>query len=221
MSTPVFRAAGTQAVLADFGGAIDDTIFAHVLALDHALRADQPAWLLETVPAYTSLLIVFDPLAIDHAGVTRHAQSLDTVSSDLRPSAVHTIPVCYEGEAAPDIAQVATTLGMSEEAVVTAHLSGDYRVFMYGFAPGYAYLGGVPDDLHLPRKPAAVRGHPIGSVMVAGPQCLITTLPMPTGWWVIGRTPVRVLDAAAERPFLFDPGDRVCFTRIGLADLHG
>ncbi len=86
---------------------------------------------------------------------------------------------------------------------------------MYGFAPGYAYLSGVPEAIHLPRKPAAVRGYPVGSVMIAGAQCLITTLPMPTGWWVIGRTPLRVLDTDARRPFLFEPGDRVRFVRVG------
>ena len=221
MSAPIFRAAGTGAVLADFGGEISEAVFARVVALDHALTADRAAWLVETVPAYTSLLIVFDPLTIDHAGVTNHVRALETSTSDHVATTTHAIPVCYEGDAAPDIAQVAATLGMSDEAVVAAHLAGDYRVFMYGFAPGYAYLGGVPSELQIPRKPAAVRGHPVGSVMVAGPQCLITTLEMPAGWWVIGRTPARVLDVAAERPFLFEPGDKVRFTRIGVADLNG
>ncbi|WP_211275826.1 5-oxoprolinase subunit B family protein [Sphingomonas mucosissima] len=216
----MFRAAGSDALLADFGGEISEAVFARVVALDHALAADRPAWLVETVPAYTSLLIVFDPLTSDHAEVTNHLRALDTSTADLLPTTTHVIPVCYEGDAAPDITQVAATLGISPEAVIAAHLAGDYRVFMYGFAPGYAYLGGVPGKLQLPRKAAAVRGHPVGSVMVAGPQCLITTLEMPTGWWVIGRTPVRVLDVASERPFLFEPGDKVRFTRIGLADLH-
>lgn len=221
MTTPTFRPAGSGAVLADFGGAIEDDVFARVVALDRALSAQPSAWLLETTPAYTSLLIVFDPLLTDHAAVTQHIQSLDVPPADLAVATTHTIPVCYEGDAAPDIDAVAATLDLSTEAVIAAHLAGDYRVFMYGFAPGYAYLGGVPAALKLPRKAAAVRGHPIGSVMVAGPQCLITTLDMPTGWWVIGRTPARVLDAASDKPFLFEPGDRVRFTRISEAALHG
>jgi inhibitor of KinA len=88
---------------------------------------------------------------------------------------------------------------------------------MYGFAPGYAYMGGVPLALQLPRKPVAERGHPVGSVIIAGPQCLITTLPMPTGWWVIGRTPLAVLDPLGERPFRFDPGDTIRFERMPIA----
>lgn len=215
MSAPVFRPAGAGALLADFGATIDEALFARVVALDRAIAASTPAGLIETVPAYSSLLIVFDPLETDHAAVEAHAATLLDVPADLAAAATHEVPVCYDGEAAPDLSAVAERLGMSTEAAIAAHLAGDYRVFMYGFAPGYAYLGGVPESLHLPRKVAAVRGHPVGSVMVAGPQCLITTLPMPTGWWVIGRTPLRVLDAAAEHPFLFEPGDRVRFTRVG------
>lgn len=221
MTAPAFRPAGSGAVLADFGSTIEEALFARVVALDRALADDRPAWLRETTPAYTSLLIVFDPLITDHAAVTQHLQSLDVPPADLAAATTHAIPVCYDGDAATDIAAVASALGMSVEAVIAAHLAGDYRVFMYGFAPGYAYLGGVPAALQLPRKAAAVRGHPIGSVMVAGPQCLITTLEMPTGWWVIGQTPTRVLDAASDKPFLFEPGDRVRFTRISAAALHG
>ncbi|WP_085809229.1 allophanate hydrolase subunit 1 [Sphingomonas sp. TZW2008] len=216
MSAPVFRAAGAGALLADFGGAIDDAVFARVVALDRALTAAAPEGLIETVPAYTSLLIVFDPLVTDHVAIEAHAAPLAaTLHAHLADAAVHKVPVCYDGAAAPDLAEAAERLGVSPEALITSHLSGEYRVFMYGFAPGYAYLGGVPEAIALPRKPAAVRGYPVGSVMIAGPQCLITTLPMPTGWWVIGRTPLRVLDTDAKRPFLFEPGDRVRFVRVG------
>lgn len=219
MSDPVFRPAGSGALLADFGSAIEERLFARVLSLDHALATARPSWLQETVPAYTSLLIVFDPLAVDHGEVVDYVRAMPSTPVDLLATTTHVVPVCYEGEAAPDISAVATRLGTSVEAVIAAHLAGDYRVFMYGFAPGYAYLGSVPGELQLPRKVAAVRGHAVGSVLVAGPQCLITTLPMPTGWWVIGRTPLRVLDPASEQPFLFEAGDRVRFTRVGLAAL--
>ncbi|WBH16257.1 5-oxoprolinase subunit B family protein [Sphingomonas radiodurans] len=218
MTPPIFRPAGAGALLADFGGAIDEAVFARVVALDRALAHAAPPGLIETVPAYTSLLLVFDPLATDHAAIEAlAAPHAAAPAADFANVATHEVPVCYDCADAPDLAAVAERLAMPPEAVIAAHLAGDYRVFMYGFAPGYAYLGGVPEALHLPRKPAAVRGHPLGSVMIAGPQCLITTLPMPTGWWVIGRTPLRVLDAAAEKPFRFEPGDRVRFTRIAAA----
>ena len=88
---------------------------------------------------------------------------------------------------------------------------------MYGFAPGYAYLGGVPETLHLPRKPAPLRGVPAGSVLIAGAQCIVSTLVMPTGWWIIGRSPTPILTGDPSRPFLFDIGDRVRFQRLSRA----
>jgi inhibitor of KinA len=83
---------------------------------------------------------------------------------------------------------------------------------MYGFAPGYAYLSGLPPPLHLDRKPAPVRNVPAGTVIIAGGMCLITTLTMPTGWWRIGRTETRVLTGDPAHPFAFAVGDRLRFT---------
>jgi inhibitor of KinA len=88
---------------------------------------------------------------------------------------------------------------------------------MYGFAPGYAYLASVPDAIQLPRKAAAVRDVPAGSLLIAGPQCLVTTLTMPSGWWNIGRSPTQILTKDESRPFLFNIGDHVRFRRIGHA----
>ena len=130
------------------------------------------------------------------------------------------VPVCYEPEFSPDLDDVAAAKGMSREAVIAAHAAGTYRVYMYGFAPGYAYLGGVPAEIQVPRKPAPVRGIPKGRVIIAGPQCIIQSLKMPTGWWVIGHTPFKVFDAQASEPFTFAVGDVVRFRRIDRAELQ-
>ena len=95
--------------------------------------------------------------------------------------------------------------------MIAAHLAGRYHVYMYGFAPGYAYLAGVPPALRLNRKPAPLRGVPAGSVLIAGPQCLVSTLTMPTGWWIIGRTPFAVLTGDPDHPFRLQTGDRLRF----------
>jgi inhibitor of KinA len=179
-----------------------------VVALDAALAQSAPAWLVETVPAYASLLVSYDPLETEAGQVERHLRSLEPPASELAGTE-HIVPVDYDG---PDLVAAAARLGLTPEQVAAQHAAGAYRVYMYGFAPGYAYLGGVPETLRLPRKEAPVRGHPPGSVMIAGGQCLITTLPMPTGWWVIGHTAFRVLDPEAGQPFRFAPGDRVRFT---------
>lgn len=125
------------------------------------------------------------------------------------------VDVCYDPDFSPDLESVAEACGLTPEQVIAAHLSGEYSVYMYGFAPGYAYLAGVPASIQVPRKQTAVRDIPAGSVLVAGPQCLITTLKMPTGWWIIGRSPTKILDAKAlDRPFLFDVGNTVRFRRV-------
>lgn len=206
------RPVADHALLVEFGETISEATHAQVLALDQALAARPCPGLCEVIPAFVNLLVDFDPLLTDHATVEAHLRQLAGQAHEPAPPALREVPVCYEE--APDLAEVARQTGLSPEAVIAAHLSGDYKVFLYGFAPGYAYLGGLPEALRLDRKTTPLRGVPAGSVIIAGAQCLITTLTMPTGWWIIGRSPARVLTGEAERPFLFDVGDRVRFRRI-------
>ncbi|MCA0401335.1 MAG: allophanate hydrolase subunit 1 [Proteobacteria bacterium] len=217
---PRFRAVAGHALLAEFGDRIGDEAHASVVDLDRRLSDHPFEGFVEAVPAYVSLLVEFDPLVADHASAEASIRALigERMPATL-PGAAHEVEVCYEADVAPDLAEVAKRLDMSPEAVVRAHLAGDYRVSMYGFAPGYAYMAGVPEAIRLPRKPGPVHGVPAGSVLIAGPQCLVSTLLMPTGWWIIGRSPTRILTGASERPFLFNIGDRVVFRRIERARL--
>lgn len=217
MEFPRLTPVADRAVLVDFGAAVTDSVHDAVLALDRVLRDDPVGGQVEVVPAMVNVLVVFDPLVTDHAKVSGEVEArLGHLRSDALAGAEREVLVCYDGEFGRDLAAVADATGLSAEAVIAAHLAGDYRVFMYGFAPGYAYLTGVPAPIHLPRKSAPVRGVAAGSVIIAGGQCLVTTLTMPTGWWVIGRSPTRILTGDAEQPFLFDVGDRVQFRRVGL-----
>lgn len=212
---PRFSPVAEHGLLVEFGDTIDDAIHARVARLDRALAAAPFPGFLEAVPAYAAILVRFDPLVCDHAAVERAVRALmDAGAEPDDAPAVHDVPVCYDNDLAPDLAAVARAAGLSESDVIAAHLAGCYRVVMYGFAPGYAYLAGVPPAIRLPRKPAAVRAVPAGSVLVAAGQCLVSTLTMPTGWWIIGRSPARILTGRADRPFLFDPGDRVRFRRL-------
>lgn len=215
---PRCRAVADHALLVEFGDVIAGEINDRVRALDAALSQQPFAGFAEAVPAYCSLLVVFDPIVTDHRLAETAVRGLIERASPTPPKGTtREVLVCYDSDLAPDLAQVAARTGLSTEAVIAAHLSGDYRVFMYGFAPGFAYLAGVPAAIRLPRKPAPVRGLPAGSVAIAGPQCLTSTLVMPTGWWVIGRSPTRILTDDSERPFLFDVGDAVVFRRIDRA----
>jgi inhibitor of KinA len=207
---PEARPVGDMGVLLVFGSTVDPAVFDRILALDAALNADPLPGMVETVPAYVTLLIEYDPLVTEFAVVAAAACArLEGVQGVAPEGRTHVIPMLFDG--APDLEEVATRTGLSVDAVVAAHLAAEYRVYMYGFAPGYAYMDGVPKALQLARKPVPVRSRPVGTVMIAGGQCLITTLPMPTGWWVIGQTEVAVLRIDDPEPFLFRPGDRVRF----------
>ena len=212
---PRLRPAGDQGLLVEFGDAVDVAVSERVLAFDAALRAQPFDGFTETVPSYAAVLVGYDPLQTTPGAARAHVEAL--LAEPHPPpaaAALHDVPVCYEQPFAPDLAEVAQRCGMSEEAVIAAHLAGDYRVFMFGFAPGYGYLGGVPEAIRLPRKPNPVRSRPPGSLAIAGPMCLVTTVTAPTGWWVIGRSPARIVSTTRERQFLFEVGDRIRFRRI-------
>jgi len=215
---PQFKAVADHAVLVTFAEEISEDAHAAVIALDKAIAADAPAGVIETVPALVNLLVTFDPIATDHiaveGSVRRCLQGFDI--QEVAGVRRH-VQVCYEEPFSPDLQAVASATGLSTDTVINAHLAGDFQVLMYGFAPGYAYLSGVSEQIQVPRKSAPVRDVPAGSVIIAGPQCLVTTLTMPTGWSIIGRSPTSILTGDPKRPFLLDVGDRVSFERIDLA----
>lgn len=215
---PRCRAVADHAVLIEFGDVISRDVHDQVRRLDATLATSPFEGFTEAVPAYASVLIGFDPLVTDHERVEAALSTrLEERSATHQKGASREVLVCYEDEYAPDLQQIAVLSGLSTEDVIKAHLSGSYSVFMYGFAPGYAYLAGVPEAIQQPRKPTAIRDIPAGSVMIAGPQCLVTTLKMPTGWWIIGRSPTQILLDDIDRPFLFDVGDDVIFRKIDRA----
>lgn len=217
---PDLRPVGDHALAVEFADQLDDAAHAEVLRLDAALAAEPFPGFRETVPSYVALLVVFDPAETDHAAAAAAVRRLLSAPAAPRPEgALREVEVCYAPEVAPDLHAVAEATGLTPEAVIAAHLSGDYRVAMFGFAPGYAYMAGTPAPIRLPRKPAPVRGIPAGAVLIAGPQCLVTTVVMPTGWWIVGRSPTRILGEDAGRPVLLDVGDRVRFRRVGLSAL--
>ena len=216
---PRFVPVADCGLLVEFGESVGGPAHDAVLALDRALAARPVPGQREVVPAYVNLIVVFDPALTDHDAVRAAVgDRLAHPPEGRSEGRLHEVPVCYDDDFGRDLAEVSERSGLAPEAVIAAHLAGDYAVHLYGFAPGYAYLAGVPDAIRLPRKAAPVRGVAAGSVIVAGPQCIVTTLTMPTGWWVLGRSPARILTGDAARPFLFDVGDRVRFRRIDRAD---
>lgn len=209
---PQFRAVAEHGLLVEFGDQIGDAAQNAVLRLDRALVAQPFAGFVEAVPAYVNILVRFDPLRTDHVAVEAAVRHLLISAPDARPEgALRLVDVVYDG---PDLDEVASRCGLTTKAVIEAHLGTTYRVALYGFAPGYAYLSGVAPAIRLPRKEAALRDIPAGSVIIAAGQCIVTTLTMPTGWWIIGHSPTLILDPMGPRPFLFDVGDTVQFRQV-------
>ena len=208
-----------HALLVEFGEVIGDAAHDAVLQLDQALTRQPCQGFSEAIPAFVNLLVDFDPIVTDHAAVEAHVRRLLGSTRHVAPvPRIHEVAVCYEAPFSRDLNEVAERKRLTVEAVIAAHLSGDYQVHLYGFAPGYAYLAGTPEAIQLDRKLQPVRDIATGSVMIAGSMCIMPTLTMQTGWWVIGRSPVKVLTGDPEKPFLFDVGDRIRFKRISADD---
>ncbi|WP_166416027.1 5-oxoprolinase subunit B family protein [Cochlodiniinecator piscidefendens] len=219
MSDPRYHIVGDTGLMLRFGDDIDPITHGQVLAMDRAISASKIKGLRETIPSYAALQIIFDPLITDHDELTAALKALSMDHTDRQTKKTWDVPVCYDPEVAPDLSEVAKLTGLSVEAVINAHLSGDYKTYMYGFAPGYAYMAGVPETLQIPRKTAPVRDVPAGSVIIAGPQCLVTTVKMPTGWWRIGHTDFQMLRATEDNPFPINVGDHLRFKRVSLDEV--
>lgn len=212
---PRFKLVGDAGLLIEFADAYTEADHRRILAFDAAFAADPAPGMKECIPAYASVLLTYDPLMLEPEAVVAHARRL--MAAPPGPAGTPSkrrIRVCYEAAFAPDLPELSDRLGLEPEMIIARHLAGDYRVVAFGFAPGYAYLHGTPEALRVPRKPSARRDVPAGSVIIAGAQCLVTTLTMPTGWWVIGASPEPLLPADRDPPVLFDLGDSVRFSRI-------
>lgn len=216
--TPMAQPVGDCGIMLRFGDRIDQNIHANVVAFHKAAEQAGLDGVTEFVPSYTALFVGYDPLAIDYDTLSTALLALNPDAAEARAPTVWRVPVCYERDLAPDLDEVAAQTGLSTDAVINAHISGTYMIYMYGFAPGYAYLGGVPDILQLPRKETPVRGVPDGTVCIAGPQSLVTTMTLPNGWWRLGRTAFRFLRPDTDNAFPLAVGDQVKFIRVSRDD---
>ena len=211
--------AGDTALTVELGDTVDPAINARVIALDRALADAKLSGIVETVPTYRSLQIHYDPEAILietlTATIARLAVGLD---DSLAAGRRWTVPVAYGGQHGMDLDAVAERTGLTADEVVERHLAGDYRVYMIGFQPGFTYLGGLDPKLHLPRRETPRLKTPAGTISIGGIQAAVASIEAPSGWHLLGRTPVRAFDSGRADPFLFRPGDRVRFERVSAAD---
>ncbi len=215
--------AGDGAVTVEFGSAISPELLAQVAALEQTLdaaraRGELPG-VIETVPTFRSLTVLYDPLVTRRAELDPLLRSLFDQESAVRPAQPRRwrLPVSYGGAFGVDLDAVAAACGKSPDDLVRLHASTELTVYMLGFMPGHPYLGSLPDVLSVPRRREPRVRVPAGSVAIAGRLSTIYPWESPGGWHLLGNCPVPLFDAAATVPVLLAPGDRVAFEPVTAA----
>ena len=215
LSYPRILPCGDTAIAVEFGDRIDAGINQRVIALDHAVREAGLPGVIECVPTYRSLLVHLDPLLADHEELSL---TLAGLATEARARAVNgrrwRVPVVYGGDFGEDLPELAALRGLSPEQVVELHVNSIYRVYMVGFMPGFTYLGGLDPRLAMPRRHTPRQRIPGGSISIGGAQSAIGSIPSPSGWHLIGRTPVLSFHPDRDPVFLFEAGDEITFERI-------
>ena len=214
MRSPRILASGDAALTVEFGSTIDPRLNARVLALDARVAAGVSG-VVETVPTYRSLLVHYDPLATDFARLSEAILALCGDLPDTPAEArIWRIPVVYGGDFGIDLEDVAARHGIAPADVIAKHSAPTYRVYMIGFLPGFSYLGGLDPAIATPRRESPRTDTPAGTISIGGVQALVASIAAPSGWHLLGRTPVRTFMPGREPTFLLGPGDRVRFEAI-------
>ena len=208
-------------MLVKFGERIDPAINRQVHALARRLASAPLAGMGEAVPAYASLLVHYDPAVLAEAPLLEY---LLTQAGGLEveltaPARLVEIPTLYGGDYGPDLAELAALHGLTPEEVVRRHSAAEYLVYMLGFSPGFAYLGGLDPAIATPRLATPRARVPGGSVGIAGSQTGVYPTDSPGGWRLIGWTPLKLFDPAREPPVLLAAGDRVRFVPVQATSL--
>ena len=217
---------GDCALIVEFGNVISEAANRRVLALYEALRSLSFPYLTDLVPAYGSLAVYYDTVALVQT-LDEESTAFETVSDVVRgvlerdegqgkeqtESRHVKVPVCYTPRFGPDLEEMARAKGLSADEIVRLHSERTYKVYMLGFLPGFAYMGEVDERLAMERR-AAPRPVQAGAVGIAGRQTGIYPLDSPGGWHVIGRTPLKLFHKKSDHPVLLAPGDTITFYSI-------
>jgi len=220
-----------QSVTVEFGTVISEKLLHAITGFNQFLLKNPFPGLITTVPAYCTLTVFFDPLQV-LAGelpgetvfdkVSYYLNKINQLKKDglIEKNNEIVIPVYYGGDFGIDISTVAKTNQLSESEVIEKHTSTQYTVYMIGFVPGFAYMGGMDASLQTPRKQVPDAKIPAGSVGIAGMQTGIYPIETPGGWQIIGRTPLKMFDVNRNQPSLLKGGDLVSFRSIDIDEFN-
>ena len=218
--------AGEGCLILEFGNQIQKHVVDQVVSLNAKIIAAQqlnllPA-LLETVPTFRSLAVMFDPLITHPDDLAKQIRSLavEEHTDSVQTGKKYRIPVHYGNESGPDLYSVATMTGLPPKHIVALHQSTVFSVYMLGFLPGFAFMGDTPAQLHLPRRTEPRVRVPAGSVAIANQLTAVYPWDSPGGWHIIGNSPVPLFNGHQQPPALFKAGDTIQFQAIELDQYH-
>ena len=208
--------AGENSLILYFGEEANAEVAAQVQAANNAIREKMADVIIDTVPSYASLLVIFDAYKCDHLQLRQGIRAAveGGTSGEGSEGTVVTLPVYYSEESGPDLKLISERSGLSVEEVIELHQSEEYRVYAIGFAPGFAYLGQVDERIASPRIATPRKYVPKGAVGIADRQTAVYPAPSPGGWNLIGLCPVPMFTPEGESLMPVEVGDRVKFKAI-------
>jgi len=214
---------GDRGLLIEFGDEISREINEKVRRMALAVQAEVREGIVEVVPTYRSLLIIYNPLLLPIEDLKKRLKRIEEglQKAPLPEPKLTRIPAVYGGIYGPDLEGVARYHQISPEKVIQLHCSKPYLIYMIGFMPGYPYMGELPEELVTPRLKTPRLVVPKGSVAIAQRQTGIYSMESPGGWQILGRTPVELFDPAKDPPSLLRMGDFVQFYEIGEKEFKG
>jgi len=216
-----FMPAGDCALFMKLGDTIAPEINSRIRSISYLLEKENIEGVIEWIPAYCTIMVVYNPLIISYHELVERLQELEQKGEEVAfPSPlIVEIPTTYGNECSefgPDVEDVAEINGLTVEEVIEIHTGVDYLIYMIGFTPGFSFLGGLSEKIATPRVEQPRKRVPAGSVGIAGNQTGIYPIDSPGGWRLIGRTPLKLFDPEREEPILLKAGNYLRFTPITL-----
>lgn len=213
---PKIKIAGDKAILVEFEERIDPKVNAQVRSLAMAIESANLPGVQEILPAYRTLMIIYDPLALEYNILKEIIENClkEVPNLQLPAGKFFRLPTVYGGEFGPDLERVAQITGLSAQEVIRIFSETQFYVYFIGFICGLAYLGGLPESLHVPRLSTPRTLVPGGSVGLAGGQANAIATDQPSGFNYIGRTFVHLYDPHIFPPVPFTAGDKIQFISV-------